>query len=63
MWRMFDATAGAAAPLPLGDYLRALLSSHNLPPDLSSEAAGSPLAHPQNLTRTDLSSAFVPDVG
>jgi hypothetical protein len=40
---MFDATSGTTAPLPMGEYLRALLSRQDLPADLTSEATGLPL--------------------
>jgi hypothetical protein len=58
---MYDATTGTTAPLPLGLYLRQLLTQQNVPDDLAAEAAGSQLAHPQTLTGTNLSTAFVPD--
>jgi hypothetical protein len=61
--------------LPLGAYLRGVLTGQDLPDDLASEAAGSPLsgqyapgqpnglARPDVLPQTDLTGAFVPDVG
>ena len=69
----YDASAGTTQALPLGSYLKDLLTGQNLPADLASEAAGSPLlgqyaatqpnglAHPSLLTHTDLTNAFLPD--
>jgi hypothetical protein len=69
----YDATAGTTQALPLGSYLKDLLTGQNLPADLASEAAGSALlgqysasqpywlAHPSLLTQTDLTDAFVPE--
>ena len=69
----YDASAGTTQPLPLGSYLKDLLTGQNLPADLASEAAGSALlgqyaasqpnglARPSVLTQTDLTDAFVPD--
>jgi hypothetical protein len=69
----YDASAGTTQALPLGGYLKDLLTGQNLPADLASEAAGSPLlrqyaasqpnglARPSLLTQTDLTGAFVPD--
>ena len=70
----YDATTGTTQGLLLGDYLKALLTGQNLPPDLALEAAQSPLlrqydptrpqslARPSALTNTDLTDAFTPDV-
>jgi hypothetical protein len=70
----YDATAGTTQPLPLGTYLKDLLTGQNLPADLASEAANSPLlgqyaasqpdglARPSQLTQTNLTDAFAPDV-
>jgi hypothetical protein len=69
----YDASAGTTRALPLGSYLKDILTGQNLPPDLASEAASSPmlgqyspsqpnaLARPSVLTQTDLTNAFVPD--
>jgi hypothetical protein len=69
----YDATTGTTQALPLGSYLKDLLTGQNLPPDLAVEAAQSPLlgqydpsqpnglAHPNLLTQTDLTNAFVTD--
>ncbi len=71
----YDATTGTTQGMLLGDYLKALLTGQNLPPDLALEAAQSPLlrqydpskaqflARPNALTNTDLTDAFTPDVG
>jgi hypothetical protein len=68
-----DASAGTTQALPLGSYLKDLLTGQNVPADLASEAAGSALlgqyaaaqpnglARPSLLTQTDLTDAFVPD--
>ncbi len=68
-----DMTAGTT--LPLGQFLKDVLTGQNLPADLASEAASSPLlqqyapnqpnwlARPSELTQTDLTNAFVPDAG
>jgi hypothetical protein len=69
----YDASAGTTHALPLGGYLKDLLTGQNAPADLASEAAGSALlgqyaasqpdavARPSELTQTNLSDAFVPD--
>lgn len=69
----YDATAGTTQPLPLGTYLKDVLTAQNLPADLASEAASSPLlaqyapsqsnglARPGQLTQTNLTDAFAPD--
>jgi hypothetical protein len=71
----YDATTGATQGLLLGDYLKAVLTGQDLPPDLASEAAQSPLlrqydptkplglARPGVLSQTDLTDAFTPDAG
>ena len=68
----FDATSGATQGLLLADYLKAILTGLNLPPDLEEQARtsrfyrqyapGRPqgLARPSQLPGTDLSQAFVP---
>jgi hypothetical protein len=58
---LYDARAGTAQPLPLGDYLKAVLSGQNLPVDLASEVASSQLLRAAGLTNTDLTDAFAPD--
>jgi hypothetical protein len=58
----YDASAGMTQALPLGQYLKDILTGQNLPADLASEAAGSALARTSQLTQTDLTNAFVPDV-
>jgi len=45
----------------MGEYLKDLLSGQNLPADLASQAAASPLLRAGGLTSTDLTDAFVPD--
>ena len=54
----YDATSGTTQVLPLGEYLKAVLTGQNLPSDLSAEAAGSPLLH-----RYAGDEAFVPEPG
>jgi hypothetical protein len=68
-----EAASGTTTFLPLGEYLKEMLTGQNLPPDLAAEAATSPLlaqydsAHPLGLARpgavadTDLTDAFTPD--
>jgi hypothetical protein len=58
---LYDASAGTTQALPLGEYLKDLLSGQNLPTDLASQAAGSPLLRAGGLSSTDLTNAFVPD--
>jgi hypothetical protein len=70
---LYEAASGTTTFLPLGEYLKELLTGQNLPPDLAAEAATSPLlaqydpAHPLSLARsgavadTDLTDAFTPD--
>lgn len=72
---VYDGTAGTTGALPLGEYLKAVLTGQNLPADLASEAAASPLlrqydavhgqalARPAVLTDTNLTDAFVADAG
>jgi hypothetical protein len=60
---MYDGSAGTAQPLPLGEYLKAVLSGQNLPVDLASEVASSPMLRAAGLTNTDLTDAFAPDAG
>jgi hypothetical protein len=57
---LHDLSAGTTEPLPLGEYLKDVLTGHNLPDDLASEAANSPL-RPGALGQSDLTDAFVPD--
>ena len=52
----YDATSGTTQPLPLGEYMEEILTGQNLPSDLATEAATSPL-HAQTVATT----AFVPD--
>jgi hypothetical protein len=54
---MADASSGTVAPLPLGQYFKAVLTGAQLPPDLASEAAQSPL-----LRQLVASDAFTPDL-
>jgi hypothetical protein len=70
-----DVDARTALPLPLGAFLRDVLTGQDLPDDLASEAEGSPLlgqyapgqpnglARPDVLPQSDLTDAFLPDVG
>jgi len=60
---LYDSSAGTTQPLPLGDYLKDILTGQNLPADLASQAASSPLLRAGGLTSTDLTDAFVPDAG
>jgi hypothetical protein len=60
---LYDSTAGTTQALPLGEYLKAILTGQNLPPDLASEAVSSPLLRAAGLTSADLTGAFVPDAG
>ncbi len=72
---LYDASAGTTSALPLGEYLKDVLTGQNLPADLAAEAAASPLlrqydsahsltlARPGLLTETDLTGAFVADAG
>jgi hypothetical protein len=69
----YDSSAGTTQALPLGSFLKDILTRQKLPLDLASEAADSPLlgqyaasqpnglARPSLLTQTDLTDAFVPD--
>ncbi len=69
---MYDAATSTTA-LPLGKYLKDLLTGQNLPSDLAAEAATSPLmalydpaaplglARPEAAANTDLTDAFTPD--
>ncbi|HEU5316990.1 MAG TPA: cellulase family glycosylhydrolase [Chloroflexota bacterium] len=69
----FDAATGATQGLLLADYLKAIITGINLPPDLEEQARtsrfyrqyapGRPqaLARPTQLPGTDLATAFVPD--
>jgi hypothetical protein len=52
----FDASAGGTQALPLGQYLKDILTGQNLPADLASEAAGTSL-----LGQFQRAEAFVPD--
>jgi hypothetical protein len=58
---IYDATAGTTQALPLGEYLKDILTGQNLPADLASQAAASPLLRAAGLTSTNLADAFVPD--
>jgi hypothetical protein len=58
---LYDASAGTTQALPLGEYLKDMLTGQNLPADLASESAASPLLHAGGLTSTNLTDAFVPD--
>jgi len=49
---LYDSTAGTTQALPMGEYLKAILTGQNLPADLSSEAASSPLLRAAGLTTT-----------
>jgi len=72
---LYDSAAGTTQPLPMGEYLKALLTGQNLSPDLAGQAANSPLlrqydpTRPRSLatlgklTTSDLTDAFVPDDG
>jgi len=54
----YDAGAATTQALPLGEYLKDILSASNLPTDLASEAAGSPIYGQYDTVHGD---AFVPD--
>jgi N-acetylmuramoyl-L-alanine amidase len=66
----YDKTCGCTQGLLLADYVKALLTGQNLPPDLASEAKGSKLAlqfkpgaplslaRPNDLPGSDLTNAF-----
>ncbi len=70
---LYDAGSGTTAPLPLGAYLKAVLTGRDLPPDIATEASGSVLlglydpSQPRSVSRpaafanTDLTDAFTPD--
>lgn len=58
---LYDASAGTTQALPLGEYLKDLLTGQNLPADLASQSASSPLLRAGGLSSTDLTDAFVPD--
>jgi hypothetical protein len=70
---LYDGASGTTTALPLGEYVKDLLTGQNLPPDLAAEAAFSPLmaqydpARPLSLARpgalpdSDLTDAFTPD--
>jgi len=53
-----DLSSGSIAPLPLGTYLKDVLTGQGLPADLQSEAASSPL-----LGQLAANVAFTPDAG
>ena len=69
----FDASTGLTQGLLLADYLKAILTGENLPPDLDEQARASrfyrqydprrpqSLARPQQLPGTDLTGAFARD--
>jgi hypothetical protein len=52
---MYDSTAGTTQALPMGEYLKEILTGQRLPSDLASEAASSPLL------QAELTVAFVPE--
>jgi hypothetical protein len=54
----YDGSSATTQALPLGEYLKDLLTGQNLPSDLASEAATSPL-----LGQYQRADAFVPDAG
>lgn len=54
----FDSTAGTTQALPLGEYLKDILTRTNLPADLASEAATSPILGQYDVAHGD---AFIPD--
>lgn len=68
----FDATCPCTHGILMADYLKAIITGLNLPPDLAQEAAASPLLrqydptqphwirHPDILPGTDLTAAFQP---
>jgi hypothetical protein len=70
---LYNSGSGATSALPLGRYLKDVLTGADLPPDLALEVAGSPLANqydrsqplslsrPAELPGTDLTDAFSPD--
>jgi hypothetical protein len=58
---LYDASAGTTQALPLGEYLKDILTGQNLPADLASQSATSPLLRAGGLSSTDLTDAFVPD--
>jgi len=60
---LYDSTAGTTQALPMGEYLKAMLSGQSLPSDLASEASASPLLRAAGMTLVDLTVAFVPDAG
>jgi hypothetical protein len=53
---MADLGTGTVGPLPLGTYLKAVLTGQNLPSDLATEVASSPLFH-----QFVANEAFTPD--
>jgi len=69
---MYDGDAGTTSSLPLGTYLKEVLTGQDLPPDLAAAAQGSrfinqyqappppALARPSDLPDSDLSDAFTP---
>lgn len=71
----YDAGCGCTQGVLLTDYLKAIITGKNLPADLASEAATSPLfeqynpAMPSSLNRpaalpnTDMTNAFEPQTG
>lgn len=72
---LFNAASSTTDVLPLGSYLKALLTGQGLPADLTADAAQSPLlgqydpskprglVHQDALPGTDLTDAFTPDAG
>lgn len=72
-WRgmmMYDANCNCTQDVPLGDYLKSVITDQNLPADLAQEAQNSPpyrqydsskpnwVRDPSVLPNTDLTSAF-----
>jgi hypothetical protein len=69
----YDATCNCTQGILLADYLKAILTGQNLPPDLSQEAQGSPFLNQYDptapswvhnaslLPNTDLTNAFAPE--
>ncbi len=58
---LYDSTAGTTQALPLGEFLKDILTGQNMPADLASQAASSPLLRAAGVTDTNLTDAFVPD--
>jgi len=58
---LYDSTSGTTQALPMGEFLKDILTGQNMPADLASQAASSPLLRGSGLTSTNLTNAFVPD--